>query len=81
MAEKLRVDGTFGYGTAVDGKVFLTAARRVVVNHSRNDFLTYTTLANDEHTQIGRRHLQGDVQHVVQGIAVAYDVIPLFDSL
>ena len=81
MAEKLRIDGTFGYGAAVNGKVFLTTARRVVVNHSWNDFLSHTTLANDEHAQIGRRHLQGDVQHMIQGIAVAYDVIPLLDSL
>ena len=81
MAEEFRVDGTLRDGTAVDGKILLAAARRIVVDDARDDFLADTTLADDEHAEVSRRHLQGDVEHVVQRIAVAHDVVPLLDAL
>ena len=81
MSEEFRVDGSFRDRAAVDSKVFLTTTWRVIVNHSRNDFLTHSTLTNDEHTEICRCHLESDIEHMVQSFAVTYDIVPLFDGL
>ena len=81
VAEQLGVDGALGNGAAVDGEVLLAAARRIVVNDAGDDLLAHAALADDEHAQVGRRHLEGDVEHMVQRIAVAHDVVPLFDAL
>ena len=43
--------------------------------------LTHTALTDDQHTKVNGRHLEGDVQRVVQSLAVAYDVVTLFDVL
>ena len=45
------------------------------------NILTNTTINYDEHTQIGGRNLKGYVEHVVQCIAITYDIVPLFDVL
>ena len=45
------------------------------------DVLTHTTFSDDEHTKVYRRHLECDVECVVQCFAVAYDVVTLFDAL
>ena len=81
MAEELGVDGAFGDGATVDGEILLTTARRIIMDYAWNDFLTHTALSDDEHTEVGGRHLECDVEHVVQCIAVAYDIVPLFDGL
>ena len=47
------------------------------MNDTRYDFLTYTTLADDEYRQVGMCHLQGYVQRSVESWAVAYDVVSL----
>jgi hypothetical protein len=51
------------------------------VYDSRYDFLSYSTLAYDEDAQISGSHLQSDAQHVVEGFAVAHDVVTLFNGL
>ena len=81
MSEELRVDGSLRDTAAVDGEVLLAFPRRVVVNHTRNDLLTHTAFADDEHGEIRRRHLQGNVEGMVQWLAVSYDIVPLFDAL
>ena len=43
MAEKFRINGSFWYGTAVDGEIFLATAWRVVVNDTWDDFLANAT--------------------------------------
>ena len=75
MTEELAVDGAFGYGTAVDGEVPLTAPGRVVVYDAWDDFLAHAALADDQHTEVGGGYLQSHVEGVVQIIAVAYDVV------
>ena len=57
MSEEFAVNGSFRNASTVDGEIFLSAAWRIVVNHPWNDFLTHTTLADDEHGEIGRRYL------------------------
>ena len=57
MTEQLAVDGAFGNGTAVDGKVFLALSGRIVVNHLGDNLLAHTTFAHDKHAHIGGRHL------------------------
>jgi hypothetical protein len=51
------------------------------VDDARNDFFSDAALADNEYAQVGRCHLQGDIEHSVQGFAVSYDVVPLFDAL
>ena len=81
VSEQLRVDGSFWNGAAVDGEVFLAPPRRVVVDDAGDNLLTHAALACDKHAELGGGHLQGDVEHVVQRLAVAYDSIPLFNGL
>ena len=51
------------------------------MDDTRYNLLTNTTLTNDEHAQVGGRYLKGDVQNMVQSLAVAHDVVSLFDAL
>ena len=81
MTEELRVDSSFGNRTAVDGEILFALTWRVVVDDAGDNLLTHAALANDEHAQIRRRHLQSHVKDMVQCIAVAHDVISLFDAL
>ena len=46
-----------------------------------NNVLAYAAFSKNQHSQIYRRHLQGDVECIVQCLAVSYDVIALFDVL
>ena len=78
MAEQLAVDGSLGNGSAVDGEIFLAAALRTVVDDARNHFLAHTAFAYNQDTKVSWRHLQCDVKHVVELIAVTHDIIPLF---
>ena len=78
VSEQFAVDGSLGNRAAVDGEIPLTAARRVVVDDARNNLLTHAALAHDEHAQVGRCHLQSDIQRTVQSIAVSHDIIPFF---
>ena len=57
VTKQLAVNSTLRNGTAVDGEILLATTRRVVMNDTRNDFLTHTTLTDYQHRQIGRRHL------------------------
>ena len=81
MSEQLGVDGSFWDGAAVDGEILLAASWRVVVNDAWYDFLAHAAFSYDEHAHVSGRHLQGYVEHMVQSIAVAHDVILLFDAL
>jgi hypothetical protein len=51
------------------------------VNDAWNNFLSNTTFADDEYGQVSRRYLQGNVQRMIQSLAVAYDAVSLLDSL
>ena len=81
VAEELTVDSTLGDGAAVDGEVFLASTGGVVMDESGQDVLTHTTFTDDEHTDIYRRNLQGVVKRAIQGLAIAYNIIALFDAL
>ena len=78
VSEEFAVDGAFGDGAAVDGKIFLAPAGRVVVDDAGYDFFSHAALAHDEHAEVGRCHLQGNVERAVQAVAVADNVIALF---
>ena len=81
MSEEFAVDGSFGYGSAVDGEVFLAAAWRLVVNDPWDNLLTRSALSYDEYTEVGWRHLQCDVKGAVQSVAIADDIVPLLSLL
>ena len=57
------------------------SARRIVVNDAWQNVLTHTALTDDQHTKVNGRHLEGDVQRVVQRLAVAYDAVTLLNVL
>ena len=78
MTEQLAVDCSLGNRTAVDGKILATATRRTVVDDAGDDLLTHSTLTYYQHTQIRGRHLESDVERVIQGGAIAYNLVPLF---
>jgi len=81
VSEEFGVDGSFRYGAAVDGEILFSTAWRVVVNDAWNNLLSNTTFADDEYGQVSRRYLQGNVQRMIQSLAVAYDAVSLLDSL
>ena len=81
MTEELGVDGSFGNSAAVDGEILLAATGRVVVDNPGQDVFTHTAFTNYQHTQVNGRHLESDVQCVVQCLAVTYDIVTLFDVL
>ena len=81
MAEQLRVDGTLRDRAAVDGEILFASTGRIVMNDAWQAVLTYAALTNNQYTKVNGRHLKGDVQCVVQSLAVAYDVITLLDVL
>jgi hypothetical protein len=53
----------------------------VVVDKARNDFLAHSALTDDEHGEVGIGHLEGNIDGTVERIAVAHDVVPIFDVL
>ena len=81
MTEELRVDGALRDAAAVDGKILFPSSRRIVVDDPWNDFLTDAAFTDDEHTEISRRHLECNVECMVQCFAVSYDIVPLFNAL
>ena len=81
MSEELAVDGALGNGAAVDGEVLLAAAGRGIVDDAGDNLLAHAALAEDEDADVGGCHLQRDVEDMVEGIAVAHDVIALLDGL
>ena len=81
MSEEFAVDGSLGYGATVDGKVSLPAPGTVVVDYAWYDFLSHSALTDYQHAEVSRCHLQSHVKGMVQGIAVAHDVVSLFNIL
>ena len=51
------------------------------MNDAGDNLLTHSTLTYDKHAEVCWRHLEGDVKHVVQSLAIPHDVIPLFNAL
>ena len=66
VAEEFRVDGAFGDGTAVHGKVLAVLTRAVLVDDLRKHVLTRAALARDEHGEVGGGHLCCDADGAVQ---------------
>ena len=54
---------------------------RIVVNQAGDYFLTHAALAYDEHAEVGGCHLKGDIQRMVQRVAVSHDVVALLYPL
>jgi len=61
VAEELAVDGSLRDAAAVDGEIFLASAWRIVVDHPWDNLLAHTALTDDEHGEVGRCHLQGNI--------------------
>ena len=53
----------------------------MIVNDARNHLLTHATFSLNEHREVSRRDLQGNVERTIQLVVVANDAIALFDGL
>lgn len=51
------------------------------MNDAWQDVFTHTAFTDYQHTKVNGRHLEGDVQCVIQSLAVTYDVVTLFNVL
>ena len=65
MAEQFAVYRAFGDRSAVDGKIFLAASRRVVVYYTWNNLFTHTAFADYEYREICRCDLHGHIDGAV----------------
>ena len=81
MSEQFAVDSAFGDGAAVYCKILFALSCRVVVYEARDDFLAHAAFANDKHAKIGRRNLKSYVESMIEGLAIAHNVVSLFYSL
>src|SRR3712207_864405 len=76
-AKEFAVNCSFGDRTTVYRKIFLTSARRIIVDYSWEYFFSDTTFSYYQHTKIRRRHLKSNIKRTIQPIAIANDVISL----
>ena len=81
VAEQLGVDGSFGNGAAVDGKVFACLAAAELVDDLRDIFLADAALARDQDREVRGGHGNGRLQRAVQPGVVSNDVEFIFDPL
>ena len=72
MTEKLRIDGSFGDCSAVHCNIFPMLAHTVGMHNLGKELLTHTTLAGNEHRQIGMSHLYCSIDGPEQSRIVAY---------
>jgi len=73
MTEKLRIYRPFGNGTTVYGNVLPVLSPAVLVDYLREALLTHTTLSGNQHRQIGRSHLNGNIDGTHQCLVIADD--------
>ena len=81
MAEKLRIDGTFGDGGAVHGDIPGVFARRIGVDYLREKLLARTALAGNEHRDVDGSDLQRTPHGACQRRVVADDTETCFGLL
>ena len=81
MTEQFRINGTFGNGTTVHGNIFSMLSPAEQVDDLRKAFLTYPTLTGNQHRQVGRSYLHGNVDGAVQALGIANDSKTEFDIL
>ena len=77
VAKEFARDGSRGDGAAVHCYVFLVLAWTVVVNDFREEFLTRTILAIDEHRDIDGGDYQRSFHSVEQSWCSANDAVAL----
>ena len=81
MAEEFGIDGTVGDGPAVEGQIFFALAAAGIVDDARDDFLTDTVFALNEHGEVYLGHFERNLHRTIERIAVAHDAISLLDGL
>ena len=73
MPEEFRINGPLRNSTAIDRNVLSMLAPAVLMDNLRKTFLAHTTLTGNQHGQVCRCHLDGDIDGTCQGCIVAYD--------
>ena len=81
VAEEFGIDGTVGDGPAVEGQIFFALAAAGIVDDARDDFLTDTVFALNEHGEVYLGHFERNLHRTIERIAVAHDAISLLDGL
>ena len=78
MAEKFGIDGTFGYGAAVHGYIFVMLSGRIGMYDLREELLAHTALAGYKYRQVGRGNAQSHFESAVKQFRIAYYAESLF---
>lgn len=81
MSEEFAIHRTFGYGSAVDGKIGSVFACGAVVNNTREMLFSDTGLTGYEHAEVGLRHLHGNLYRPVELRVGTDNFVSLFDRL
>ena len=81
MTKQFRVDRSLRDSATVDGNVLSMLTQAILMDDLREILLTHTTFSRDEHRQIGRSHLQGDINGPIQTGMITDDAKTLFDEL
>ena len=73
MTEEFRINRTFGNGATVYGNVLSMLSPAVLVDYLREALLTHTTLSGNQHRQVGRGYLNGNINGTHQCLVIADD--------
>ena len=61
MSEKLGIDRTFRYRTAVDSNILSVLSPAILMNDLWKTFFSDATFSGNQHRQVGRRYLNGNI--------------------
>ena len=81
VPEQFAVDGAFGDGAAVDGKIGAVFAGRKMMDDFGNNFLTRSTFAGNQHGDVGGGYTDGPSNGLLQFGRLPDDAEALFDAL
>ena len=71
MAEQFRINRSFGDSPAVYSDILSVLSAAVLMDNLRKTLLTHTTLSGNQHRQISRSYLNGDINSTHQSLVIA----------
>ena len=81
VAEEFGIDGSYRNSSAVDRKKRTRLAAARVVDDARDDILSDSALAGDEHGKVARGDNAGRFERKIERGIIAYDVVAILYSL
>ena len=71
MAEQFRVDRPFGDRSTVDSDILSVLPPAVLMNDLRKTFLSNSAFSGNQHRQIGRSYLNGNIYGAQQCLGIS----------